>query len=85
MLLGHEPGSQTTNFFCRYSNLPLLPTMLPILLFCRLVEINKALCTMQGSTGLEALLEEQILLENIANDIKIIGKHGWVKNKKIKL
>ena len=74
VLLCHEPGSKTSHVFCRYSNLPLLPTMLPILLFCRLVEINKALYTRQGTAGLEALLEEQIMLENIANDIKIIGE-----------
>ena len=53
---------------------PFVPTILPILLFCRLAEV----LILMNSGQLEqdvwtCLLEESLLLDRVSNDVKIIG------------
>jgi hypothetical protein len=60
--------------------LPFLPAGLPVLLFCRLAELSLALGPGRPALRREvwlAMVEEWLLLEWTANDIKIIGNHQF--------
>ena len=62
------------------SKIPYIPIILPILLFCKLAELKLEILSMlhDGKNHLEVakiwqLLETGLRVENIANDVKIIG------------
>ena len=73
MLQCEEGGNKLRKFLFKY--LPYLPASLPVLLFCRLAELTVVLEreTLLSRADWEAAVHEKILLEWVANDVKIIG------------
>ena len=55
-----------------YLHLPLLPALLPILTFCRLAELSLTLDTQVEQDQWVKMVHERVVLERMANDIKMI-------------
>jgi len=71
--VAHRQGTQPTYKKKLWNNLPLIPLVLPILLFCRRVELIMATeSPYMEKVAWVAAIEELNVLQRMANDVKII-------------